>query len=131
VSEDTNEALNATAGEQFPDPTPSDLPTQEAIDQARAAAVARRANKAADIERIVDSAVSDLLEYLQSNRDHIGAFGIVVLPKDGDVLVDPKTGKAVDGLTMRETISAPLLINLSFRVDDLKYRSNPLADLLR
>ena len=46
----------------------------------------------------IDAKVNDLIRLLQDNIGHIGAVGLVLLPTEGDSLVNMNEGTACDGV---------------------------------
>jgi hypothetical protein len=75
-------------------------------DEERAARINELRSKNTDLNRAaiahnaepLGEKIDNLIHVLQENKGHIGAIGIVVLPTEGDSLVDMDAGRACDGI---------------------------------
>jgi len=80
------------------------------------------------LQRALDTAV----ETIQANRGHIGGVMLVLLPKAGDVIVDPLAAKACDGLTVRHALNEDyhrLLVSHAEGIPQPWMQPNPLERL--
>ena len=111
--------------------------TTEELEVAREA---RITENTADNERgwiLVEKRMDFLVELIHVNRGHVGGIAFVLLPLDGDALVDPEErgdNIASDGIAAVSAIGQNQTILLCNRIqeliDDIKPNKDPLAKLI-
>lgn len=106
--------------------------TPEQIEELRQAAIKENAEKLAEGKARVLARVDEVIAFLQVNREHIAAIGVVAIAREDSSCVDPGDGRAADGLCVRSSAHGLYRDALAANAKDLtrEAHSNPLAALL-